>query len=50
MIAQEVIMVCDMQAAQCIAQVSCPDEGTVAQWSQWLFEQMSFTITHKGDA
>jgi len=29
MIAQEVIMVCDMQAAQCIAQASCYGEGTV---------------------
>lgn len=30
MIAQDVITVCVMQAAQCIAQASCSNEGTVA--------------------
>lgn len=29
MIAQEIVMVCVMQAAQCIAQASCSDDGTV---------------------
>ena len=29
MIAQEIVMVCVTQAAQCIAQASCCDDGTV---------------------
>lgn len=48
MITQEIIKVCDMQAAQCIAQFVCSDEGTVAHCSQTFFGKMSYTAPNKG--
>lgn len=50
MITQEIIQVCDMQAAQCIVQASCSDEGTVAHCSQLLFGEISFTAAYKGNS